>query len=336
MTLGTTDIAITDVIRELNYEMYSLSHLVTDAATGGTGGNAFDVNGYLISGALPYWNIYAYNIPAVWIIEGVALKLRLEYVDSIPVHRLGDFRGYNHDARHPQAAVPESLDCISGTLHIGVSVSLYEWNLPASCTHIKIKAVIDSATQYELLTVSALHISFTDDVYFTFTGVSTSILNGYVQLYGSNADGDELTNITNTMCGDDLYPISFTITHSTASATLARAVTPDSTVDISFTTCEISNPAGTGNISIATGQTTLSAIVVKIVAASADVTEFTFKLYFNQTNETAQYVNGSVYTGYASSTGYTNYFYLPVISLGHPAETGEAMSFYMDDLLYAI
>lgn len=336
MTLGTTDIRITDVIRELNYEMYSLSHLVTDAATGGTGGNAFDVNGYLIPGALPYWNIYAYNIPAVWIIEGVALKLRKEYVDSIPVHRLGDFRGYNHDARHPQAAVPESLDCISGTLHIGVSVSLYEWNLPASCTHIKIKAVIDSTTQYELLTVSALHISFTDDVYFTFTGVSTSILNGYVQLYGSNADGDELTNITNTMCGDDLYPISFTITHSVASATLARAVTPDSTVDISFTTCEISNPAGTGNISIATGQTTLSAIVVKIVAASADVTEFTFKLYFNQTNETAQYVNGSVYTGYASSTGYTNYFYLPVITLGHSAETGEAMSFYMDDLLYTI
>lgn len=336
MALPESDITISAVKNAIGGVSNNLTALIGDAKTGGTGGEAFDVNGYLIAGALPYWNIYAYNIPAIWIIEGVALKLRLEYVDSTPAYRLGDFRGYNHDARQPQASVPESLDCISGTLHIGVSVSLYEWNLPASCTHIKIKAVIDSTTQYELLTVSGLHTTLTDEVYFTFTGVSTSVTDGYVQLYGSNADGDELTNITNTMCGDDLYPISFTITHSVASATLARAVTPDNTVDISFTTCEISNPAGTGNISIATGQTTLSAVVVKIVAASADVTEFTFKLYFNQTNETAQYVNGSVYTGYASSSGYTNYFYLPVITLGHAASTGEAMSFIMDDLQYII
>lgn len=337
MALTTENITISAVKNAIGHPNYNLTAIVTDAKTGGTGGKAFDATtNYLIAGALPYWNIYAYNIPAEWVIDEGVLKLKRRYADGGFVSRLGDFRGYRHDSGTPIGYVPSNLSCISGTLIFGAEVSLYGWHMPSSVTHIKVKAGVGGSTQYELLSVATLNSVWTATVDFTFTGVSTSVTTGYIQLYCSNADGDELANITNSMCGDDLYPVTFTFTHSTASATLARAITPYTSVDIDFTACQIFNPAGTGNIKIATGQTTLSAIGVRVTAESADVTEFSFKLYFSQTGASPIYVNNARYTCYASAEGYKNDFYLPTITLHHAAQTGEAMSFYIDDLQYVL
>jgi len=67
MTLGTTDISIGLVQDEINHAPNSLSHLVSDASTGGASGIAFDsASGNLIDDARPYWNIWSWGIPAEW------------------------------------------------------------------------------------------------------------------------------------------------------------------------------------------------------------------------------------------------------------------------------
>lgn len=332
MALGTTDIAITDVIRELNYEMYSLSHLVTDAATGGVGGNAFDSSGYLISGAEPYWNKWSWGIPAEWDYTNGPMELRLPRNADATLgydYRLGGFRQYDHTAAAPQVAVSSTVTFTSGGGSIGVLMNIHQWHLPADVTHILAKIVIGSTTQTILIDRS--DVDYTAELIegytSAFTGIGSSTTSGTVTIYASNASAQELANITPWMYG--ATSISFTVSHSSTVGTLSRLVAYS--MDENLTLNAAIYP-GTGNISIAAGTTSLSGYTIRVTATSTTVSNFSFDLYLSMTGETDLYIGA--FNGMATSEGYVNDYYLDEITLSSAVAGGDTLGFTIQNLSY--
>jgi hypothetical protein len=310
--------------------MYSLSHLVTDAATGGTGGNAFDVNGYLIPGALPYWNIWSWGIPAEWDYTNGPMELRLPRNAAATLgydYRLGGFRQYDHTAAAPQVAVSSTVTFTSGAGSIGVLMNIHQWHLPADVTHILVKIVIAAAAQTILIDRTAVDwtAELIEGYTSSFTGVSATSVT--VTIYASNASAQELANITPWMSG--AASISFTISHSSTVGTLSRLVAYS--FDENLTLNAAIYP-GTGNISIAAGTTALSGIAIRVTAASATVSNFSFDLYLLMTGETDLFVGS--FNGMATSEGYVNDYYLDEITLSSAVAGGDNLGFIMTNLSY--
>ena len=151
MALPSTNITTTLVRNTTGVPSNALTKMIGFAKTGGTGGYAFDSNGYQIAGAEPYWNKWAGHIPGEWdysrpTVENPLIgkmELRIKRDPPIPtgfthlLHKLGDFRLYNHSAVAPMHTIPSTRTVSNGRVEIGGGFNLYEWALPFDITHIK-------------------------------------------------------------------------------------------------------------------------------------------------------------------------------------------------------
>lgn len=340
MTLGTTDISIGLVQDEINHAPNSLSHLVSDASTGGTSGIAFDsASGNLIDDARPYWNIWSWGIPAEWDYSGGPMILRLPRNTDSPKgydYRLGGFRQYNHAAAAPQIAV-SNVTAVSGAGDVGVLMNVHEWHLPFDVTHIRVKITIGAATQYILIPVEDIDYTAGLIAGYTssFTGIGTGTTTGTVTVYASNSSGTELADITewltlpNGSMGNST--INFTIAHASSTGTLSRLVAYSEDPALVLT-ASISNPTGSGNISLAAGVATLSGIVIRVAASSETVSNFSFDLYLSQTGESDLLIGS--YNGMATSEGYPNDYYLDEVTLSDAVAGGDTLGFVMTNLSY--
>lgn len=331
MAFGTTDISFTAVRTAINFSAsYDLTDLIGDAATGGTGGKAFDTTGYLIADALPYWNIWSWGIPAEWDYSNGPMELRLPRNADATLgydYRLGGFRKYDHTAAAPQVAVSSTVTFTSGGGSIGVLMNIHQWHLPADVTHILAKIVIGSTTQTIL--IDRADVDWTAELIegytSSFTGVSAT--SGTVTIYASNESAQELANITPWMYG--ATSISFTVSHSSTVGTLSRLVAYS--FDENLTLNAAIYP-GTGSIQIAAGTTSLSGIAIRVTAASATVSNFSFDLYLLMTGETDLFVGS--FNGMATSEGYVNDYYLDEITLSSAVAGGDILGFTMQNLSY--
>lgn len=334
MALANSDISISLVKSTISGPSYNLTDLIGNAKTGGTGGEAFDSSGYLISGAEPYWNKWAYYIPGEWDYENGPMELRLHRNSDSPSgfdHILGGFRGYNHSAQAPQVAVPSSVVVVSGAANVGVLMNMHEWHLPLDVTHIRVKITIGSATQYILAALADINweADLIEGYTSSFTGIGTGTTSGTVRLYASNSGGSELADITALVSGSS--SITFSMSHSSSTGTLARMVGYSSDPNLTLSPSIIS-PVGSGSISIAAGTSALSGIVIRVTAASSSVSNFSFDLYLTMTGESNLFVGS--FSGMATNTGYANDYYLDEITLSSAVSGGDNLGFIMTNLSY--
>lgn len=332
MALPNTDISISAVKNAVGAPTYLLTEIIGDAKTGGTGGEAFDSSGYLISGAEPYWNKWSWGIPAEWDYDTGSMELRLPRNTDAPNgfdYRLGGFRQYDHTAAAPQVAVPSTVTFVSGAGSVGVLMNIHQWHLPADVTHILAKIVIGSTTQTIL--IDRADVDYTAELIegytSAFTGIGSSTTSGTVTIYASNSSAQELANITPWMYG--ATSISFTVSHSSTVGTLSRLVAYS--FDENLTLNAAIYP-GTGNISIAAGTTELSGIAIRVTATSTTVSNFSFDLYLQQTGETDLFIGS--YNGMATSKGFANDYFLDTITLEDTVAGGDNLGFIMSNLSY--
>ena len=336
MALPNTDISISAVKNAVGAPTYLLTEIIGDAKTGGTGGEAFDADGYLIAGAAPYWNVFSYNIPGEWDYSNGPLELRLYRDPPLPtgfgnlLHRLGDFRGYNHDAQAPQVAVGQ-LVAVSGAGDVGVLMNMHEWHLPIDVTHIRVKITIGGATQYILIPLEDVNYEaeLIQGYTSSFSGIGTGTTSGSVWLYASNSGGSELADITALVSGSS--SISFAISHSSSTGTLARVVGYASDPNLTLSPSIIS-PVGSGSIKVPAGDSTLSGITIRVTAVSSTVSNFSFDLYLQQTGETDLFIGS--YNGMATSEGFANDYFLDTITLEDTVAGGDNLGFIMSNLSY--
>lgn len=159
MSLPDTNISIMMVRNQLDCPSTDLGTLVVKAKTGGRSGYAFSilenggsgVDGSLLPGSLPYWNIWSNNSPGQWVLprSGANAELTFELkrdTSNKYVFILDAFRGYNSDAKTP---IPPSAGLLFhrvGTRPLETSISLranlgeYDWRKISSVT--KFKAVV--------------------------------------------------------------------------------------------------------------------------------------------------------------------------------------------------
>lgn len=134
MILPNNNISIMDVRNAISCPSVSLGYLCSAAQTGGRSGYAFNikengtnVDGLLINGAKPYFNLFSNASPAQWYRDGLSIKCRLLRDSSNKyMFSLGGFRGYD------SAGVPPSIvfDVQEITFVINESTPVF---VPVSC-----------------------------------------------------------------------------------------------------------------------------------------------------------------------------------------------------------
>lgn len=127
---------------ELGVSSRDVGTLCSRAKIGGEQNSAFsNVDGVLLYGAQPFWNIYSNGIPAEWYADqddrlaGLFPKVKLRLGDptglAVYSYRLGGFRNYEHDAIPP--AIENKTYYIPGSGGIDTTVrctvGTYNWRM---------------------------------------------------------------------------------------------------------------------------------------------------------------------------------------------------------------
>lgn len=325
MALPASNISLTAVKNAISISSFDLTDIVSDAATGGDSGNAFNAAGYLYDGAMPYWNIYAYHIPADWVIDEDVLKLKQKGYPGAWEHRLGDFREYNHDASTPHATVLNT-DADDGTMNIDVFANLYEWHLPDEVTHILIKSTVDTDIQTALVAIEDINYE-ADEVgttSFTVTGIDLAVTTGMIQIYASNGLSEELSDITLFMTGSS--PKVFDFDHVGGTGTLYRTVSKMPPAGLTLN-ARITTPSGTGNIDIDAETTSITGITITVTATSESYSGYSFDLYLAQTGESDLFISSEL--GIASADGHDDVYNIDPITLSDAVTNGDELTFKM-------
>lgn len=217
MKLPNDKIGLTMVREAISGKSNNIGVLITQSAIGGVFGRAFfiednaianngRVDGLMIPGAKPLWNIYSNRIPAEWIIDEGRLNLQLKRYPN-PInggynYDIADFAGYNHDASIPEFTVHNSYTSVDGSLTISFSLDFKEMKFPESVTHILAEVQVGenkkdilaplNAIISESELISAFECSFTN-VYET---------NGAVQLWCSDSTGAKICTMGEPLNAD--------------------------------------------------------------------------------------------------------------------------------------
>lgn len=104
-----------------------------------------DYDGYLIEGALPYWNIYANNSPGEWVANAdYSMSFRLKRESSNKYYlSLGSFAGHDMDAAPPeiQSKIISGENGAKRTVTLRPSIGDYNWGRIPGVTHWKASEV---------------------------------------------------------------------------------------------------------------------------------------------------------------------------------------------------
>lgn len=357
MALGQNNISITLIQNTLSvYSTGNLVALVGMAATGGNGsiiigydvddnpiyspfafrmyenrasnGNVYD--GYLISGARPYWNIWSNKIPAEWDYSNGPMELRLKrnVLNSNGGYdvRQHDFRGYDHSAVQPQLSVASSFNFTGGVGDISWLAHFHQIALPVDITHILAKVTIGAQVKTYNMPLADI-IDSTPEIQgysLHFTGVSET--SGTLQLFASNAQGTEVATL-----GNIVSTKNFTINHLAQYAYLARGVAAPYDPDM-LVVGNITVPSGTGNIQIAAGTTELTGITIRITAMSQIYDTVWFDIYLQQTGVADKYV-GSYNVGAGDPAVNTDLQDIAV-TLNAAVAAGDNLGFVITNMSY--
>lgn len=325
MTLPASNISLTAVRNEIFISSDNLTEIVGDAATGGDSGNAFNAAGYLYDGARPYWNIYAYHIPAEWVIDEDVLKLKKKGYPGAWEHKLGDFREYKHDTSTPHTTVLNS-DADDYTLTLDIFTNLYEWHLPDEVTHILIKSTVDTDVQTALIPIEDINWEAEEvgTTSFTVTGIDLAVTTGMVQIYASDGLASELADITEFMTGSS--PKVYNFDHVGGTGTLYRTVSKMPPVGLTLN-ARITTPSGSGNIDIDAETTSITGITITVTATSESYSGYSFDLYLAQTGESNLFISSEL--GIASAGGHDDVYNLDPITLSDAVTNGDELTFKM-------
>ena len=194
--IPNNNVGITDVRQTLglsNTEQWnSLGWLCAGARSGGKSGSAFNivengasnVDGLLIDGAEPYFNIWSNESPGQWRLplfpetDYVRFELKRENENSRKYcYKLGAFRAYEHKA------TPASAMNISQTYYTGQPIitarylpscdlGSYDWKKIQGATHCKI--VVDGGYVSSIKPIVKGFIKFDGEIVITVSGQNTA------------------------------------------------------------------------------------------------------------------------------------------------------------------